>query len=596
MNLLNRLRSTGWKTRLFLSLVLLLTIGVAVFDWNWLRPTLERHLTERSGRSVVIGDLHLSIGLSLEPTVRLRGVRIANAPWADTKKPFAVAGEAAFTFALSSLTERRPIVSRLLLIDADIDLERLADGSRNWRLRNPDDRGPGRFKFITLEAHRSKVRFLHRGVELDLHTAASPLDKPSTIEASPEPLVSRIDFSGTWRGAAFKGMADAPLVLSLMESGHAFALKGHAITGGNRLEVEGLVTDLFKLTAVDAKLHLKGPSLASLHPFVPADLPATLAYSATAHLKKEDQDYRFTDLHTRLGRSDMSGEFTYEGQRERPFLQATLKSESIDLAELLKGAGQGGAARQSELSFEALREADAQVSLQVSSVAVPALPALKALRLTARLENGELKVKPLQFNLASGQASGTLTLDARPAQPAARLEASARHWRVEHLLPDQADSARVTGPVNLQLELSAQGGSVVSLLHSLSGTATARMTDGSISDVLDAKLALNGGKLLRASLGEPRQIAIECGAIDLRFDKGRGKSTRLVLHTANTEVIGTAAVDLHDDGFVVSLDPRPKKTAVLALGQSIRVEGWFTGVKTRLAEPLERPATAACPR
>src|SRR5262249_9482368 len=145
------------------------------FDWNWFRPALERYVSEKSGRDVRADDLHVSIGLTLEPTVRLRGVRIPNAPWASLRTPMAVAGEAQFTFSLSSLWGRRPVVTRLVLHDADVDLERAADGRRNWRLTEPYYRGPPRINVLTLEAHRSKIRYSNREIDLLVETAASPV-------------------------------------------------------------------------------------------------------------------------------------------------------------------------------------------------------------------------------------------------------------------------------------------------------------------------------------------------------------------------------------------------------------------------------------
>jgi len=143
---------------------LALVAQVVAFDWNLLRPRLEQYLAEKSHRSVRIGDLQVSLSASLDPTLRLRRVRIDNAAWADAR-PFIDAGELRATFLLSSLIDRRPVISRLVLIDADVDFERRADGLRNWRLIRPEDRGPTRVRLMSIEAIRSKIRFAHRGLE-----------------------------------------------------------------------------------------------------------------------------------------------------------------------------------------------------------------------------------------------------------------------------------------------------------------------------------------------------------------------------------------------------------------------------------------------
>ena len=91
-NISARWSKLGRKTRILLGTLFALTLIVILFDWNWFRHPVERYLSERAHRAVRIYDLHVKIGL--EPTVRVRGVHIENAPWAqkqamaDAEKPF----------------------------------------------------------------------------------------------------------------------------------------------------------------------------------------------------------------------------------------------------------------------------------------------------------------------------------------------------------------------------------------------------------------------------------------------------------------------------------------------------------------------------
>src|SRR5205085_9232864 len=113
------------------------------------------------------------------PTVHLRGVRIENAQWASTREPMAVASEAAFTFALKGLWSERTIVTRLLLVDAVINMERKADGLRNWRLKDPEDRGPGTVRVMSLTALRSKLHFINEAIDFEIAAETKPAEEPS---------------------------------------------------------------------------------------------------------------------------------------------------------------------------------------------------------------------------------------------------------------------------------------------------------------------------------------------------------------------------------------------------------------------------------
>src|SRR5688572_18148589 len=148
MSLPQRLCALKLRTKILLGTVLALSALVVLFDWNWLRGSVERYYSKDSGRAVRIGHLDLESGFSLVPTVRLRDVHVENAPWASPR-PFVTAREVAVTFSLKSIWQRRPVISRIVLVDADVDLERSADGLRNWRLRRPDRRGPGQTRVLT---------------------------------------------------------------------------------------------------------------------------------------------------------------------------------------------------------------------------------------------------------------------------------------------------------------------------------------------------------------------------------------------------------------------------------------------------------------
>ena len=259
-----RLHRPGPVTVVLLGCLAAAAVTLLAFDWNWLRGPLERYLSERSGRDVRVAELHVTPGL--EPTIRLRGVYVENAPWAD-RRPMAVAGEASFTVSLASVWQKRPIIMRLVLVDAEVDLERQADGLRNWRLTNPEYRGPGKIRVLLLEAHRSRIRFVNREAGLDLVGTSTPL---AHEEPGPrgETLVSTITLEGEYQGAKFAGSALGGPFITFRDTDRFFPLRGHLASGSTRLEFDGVFADLYDLGPMEADLRLSGPTLARLHPFI----------------------------------------------------------------------------------------------------------------------------------------------------------------------------------------------------------------------------------------------------------------------------------------------------------------------------------------
>lgn len=577
----------------------LLAVLALAWDWDWFRGPLVSHLAERSGRQVEVGRLAVDWHAAPHPTVRLMDVHIANAPWAKATagQAFARAREASFTFDWRSLLRGRPVVTRLRLVGADVALERRADGLRNWRLRRPEDRGPGKFTFMRLEPHDSRLRFVNESAALDVRTASA--DLPTAVEvADGAPLVQRITYAGRLRGAPFDGVATASRTLSFLHSDEAFSVRGAARSGALRLEADGQVADLFRLGRVAAALRLSGPSLAALKPWLPTAWPDSPAFTARTQLAKAGAAWSFTGLDARVGRSDVQGELVYR-QGDRPTFEARLASRAVHTGDFSgerdKPAPAGSPDPRAAPPLQGLRGIDGRVTLDIDTLHLPATPPLKAARAEARLDRGRLAVTPLRFGLAGGQAEGALNVDATQATAQARLDLQWREVQLTALLPPLPPDRQVRGPVSGRLQLKSEGASLTQWLANASGRGHAEMRSGSLSAALDARLALNGGKLLRAAIADPSDVSIACARVELTLRDGRADLFPVQLDTAHTRIDGRGELDLRQRRLDLLLTPQPKQPAVLALKQSIRVMGpWSTLAIDRVPQEAIRPAPG-CP-
>lgn len=581
---LPRLLATHPKTLVAVGGLITLVLLVALLDWNWFRPALERHLSQRSHRAVRIDDLHLRLNAQLQPVVRLRGVHIQNAPWAGDQ-PFVVAGEASFTFSWPSLFRDVKVVTHLRLVDADIHLARQADGLRNWRLTRPDDRGPARLLVLRLEPVRSQLHVVHQGVGLTLQTTSSPL-----AQADGE-LTQRIGFSGTYRDAAFAGETLAGPVLSLQRTGELFTLRGEARSAQTQLHVDGRMADLLKLGGLDAQVKLSGPKLDQLKPFFAQfGWPATAAYQAEARVTRDGDSLSAKALHATLGRSDVAGELGYDWRGERSSAKAVLHSKHLHIAELLRPGAPASAPQrllpQSALPLAALKHIDAELQWKVDALQAPTLPALTGLQLRATLDQGQLQIALQDTQVAGGQLGGQFALDTQPASPRARIELHAKALRLEKLLPAPA---RIEGPLSGQLKLSGHGPSVAAWLGSASGQLSLSLPGGNLSPGLDAKLGLNAGKLLRSWWASDKAVPIRCGAAVIDFSNGTGTTGQLMLDTAQTRIDGQGKLQLRDETWVMLLTPQLHQSALLALNSSVLVQGSFRDASYKLVAREPQP-------
>src|SRR6185369_6876676 len=152
----------------------LLAVLWAAFDSNWFRAPLQNWLSERSGRPVRIGAMRITLGL--HPSLRLWDFYVPNADWSGSDRPLIDAREAQFILSLATIFEQPRVLTMVVLRDAEVNMEMLADGRRNWRLFDPDYRGPGRYTVERLDAVNTKLSIVNRRIDLELHTAASAAD------------------------------------------------------------------------------------------------------------------------------------------------------------------------------------------------------------------------------------------------------------------------------------------------------------------------------------------------------------------------------------------------------------------------------------
>ena len=593
----------GRKTTILLGAALAVALSLAVFDWNWLRPSLERHLSENSGRAVNIGDLHVELGFSFEPTVRLRRVYVENAPWARGKRPMAVIGEVSYTFPIQTLWDEKRVVTRMVLKDAELDLEWLPDGLRNWRLRDPDYRGPTRYKVRTFEAHRTRIHFARPGIDLEVVATSAPADSGAPI-AKPDPnLPARIDFSGKYRGAAFAGAVLTSDALTIQQTGRSFPIRGHLTSGKTRIDGDGTAADLLKQSAIDARLRIAGTSLATLQPFVDLPLPSR-PYRAEGRLRKNDNHYVFEQLQAKIGATDIAGELSYRDdtdaeERGRPMLRATLRSESTDLADLgiagqpaQKEAGAERLFPRSAFGAGRLKAIDAHVSMVARKFKSAAMPVLESLKFTADLADGILHVKPIDLGLAGGHAIGAITLDAKHEPPSSHMTVDLRGARLDQLLPELASKGLSSGSVSASVQLSGRGNSIAAIAGSATGSMSAKVLGARISNLLDAKLGGNFGKILRLTISGDRAIVVHCAAIAFDFKTGLGQSRAILLDTEQTRFDGNGTINLRDETLEVLLDPTQKKPGIFSLPSSVRVHGALNRPDFAL-ERNARPRTLA---
>ncbi|MEO8039557.1 MAG: AsmA family protein [Betaproteobacteria bacterium] len=408
-------------------------------------------------------------------------------------------------------------------------------------------------------------------------------------------------------GTEFSGDVVTGAQLRFLETGESFPLRGHVSAVDSRLDFDGSVADLFKPSAMNAKVRLAGPSLSRFNAFGKTSLPASRRYEVAAQVRQRGRATDIDNLKGKIGTSDFAGSLRVDLSKARPMLTASLRGGSMDwsdLSSLGDSAGPGTAAHKAKGSAgeagtaggkpgqngavrdgvqrdrpddvaqgERLAAFDAHVSVDVEKLSTTSLPGLGPVRGTAQLEDGILVVKPIDVGLAGGHITGSLTVDGRKSPLAAHATMAFREVRLERLLARLPKQPQGAGPLEGSVDMKATGATVAALLAHSSGTMEASMEGGVISNMLDAKLGLNGGKILRLLITGDRAIGIRRAVVAFDFEKGIGRSRTILLDTDQTRTEGEGVIDLTDQTLDVLLTPHRKKPGIFALRSSIRIQG-----------------------
>ncbi len=567
------------------------------FDWNWCRPLIRHYVMSRSGRSFEFDDLRVRFRDGLDPTIEFRGLTIQNAPWATAKTPFLHAGHIALTVSWRSLGSDMTVVNLIEMEDAQVDMERLADGLRNWRITRPDDRGPPRVRVLALDARRSTLHAIHRGIGLEIDASTTPLAAPRALPAHPDlPLTRQLPFKGTYKGHAFEGQADVSDVLTFGATPRMFALQGTARFGALRLDASGLSNDVHALGKVDLDATLAADAQGAPWP-LPAALARMRPLAAQGHVAKTGDAWTGSGLHVHAGRqtslvADLAFTGNFKSETPRRALKATLRDAVIDLGDL-ESAREGQTAADDSralstqpLPLDRLRELDANVDLREARLIDVEHGFLQTARGHAVLTRGVLDLRALDLGLADGHVTGSLHADASSTPATVTADLQARGLHVERLSARLAANGALTGTVDAHADVKSRGASTRAFAEAATGGVTLSLANGaSVSRRLDAKLGLNGGEWLRTLLDKSARVPVQCAAVTLALDHGAATSRRFVFETADTALAGRGSVNLVDETVDVTLTPARKKLALLSLDKSIHAQGPWHDVRITLRPP-----------
>ena len=588
-------RTLKWIGVVVVPLTLLIGAVGVLSDANYLRSTIARVITEKTGRQLAInGDLQWKLDW---PQIRLHAIDVtfANPPWAREKQMIA-ASAVELSVDLPQLLGGKVFLPEVQLDSPVVFFERGADGRKNWLLDREQENEDARLLIGRLTLNRGRVGYG------DPSRATSIVAEISTQRTGPANAQagtgdSGIVFSasGKYLGLPLTASGSGGTVLELRDERTPYPMAVVATVGPTTIRAGGTVSSLIEHSAVDVNLALRGGSLAEFFDVLDIALPETHAYRLTGHLTRGADGWHYEKFSGRIGQSDVAGSLRIANSAKRPLLTGDLTSKSLDLTDLgpvvgaeavspatgLRGrivaertAGRGSHALPA-LPFRRDRwtTVDADLHLTAQTILRPKSLPLEHLTARLRMRESVLTLDPLDFGVAGGHLTGVIRLDGQQNPIQAHAKMKVRNLLLGKLLPTIALAQNSVGQINGEIELVGRGDSIARMLATADGKVGLVVDGGKVSKLLMEEVALHVPEMVLLQITGDQLIDIRCGVADFNVEHGMMKVGVLVLDTDVTTIAGTGSVDLAKETLSLTLVPKSKRLSLFALRGPIHVRG-----------------------
>src|SRR5215831_12867955 len=439
-------RPVSKKALILLTVGWFIAVAVVLFDWNWLRAPVADYLSARLDRPVSIdGDMHVE--LSRQPLITAEFVSLGNTSW-GSEEIMGRARRIAVRIDLESLWHPPIQLPEITLTNPQVLLDRHADGESTWEFKESDNRP--RLDHLIIENGVVRFKNADTGTDVTVDVSSS-----GATEDGLTPV--RFEGSGRLRNNPFTIEGSAASLLRLEDQAKPYRLNVKARAGNTSASFDGTVIPA-RIDNVNGWLTLQGRDLSQLYPIIPVPFQWTPRYSVKGELTHSSAVWSFRDFKGKVGDSDIAGNFIFDGGRARPVIDADIASQRLDYKDLgglvgLPPAKEAASQRTAEQNEEAtkraqsdrtlptkpydlqrLRVVDGTVRFKGKRFISTGLP-LDDMKVALVLDNGVVKLQPIDFGIAGGHVVSTLVMDARNSVIKTRGDVMVKSVELRDLAP-----------------------------------------------------------------------------------------------------------------------------------------------------------------
>lgn len=581
-------RALVWISGIFAALMVIV-VAAAILIPDTLGKQAGSRISNKIGREFSIdGPIHIGWHWTM-PRIEANNIRLANLP--DSKDPYMLDIEKAeFTIKIWKLLVGRLDIPDIRLTKPLLVLEKKDADTKNWDLglstgnvavnaALPSDRHDmpliGRLRITDGKLiYRDAPRKMDITLAVDVvHGKESKDDEFFTLTGD-----------GTLLEQPFKLEARGGSLDMMRDTSRDYPMDLAVSFGKTNISLNGTFRDPVQFKGLDALLKMSGSNLADLYYVTGIPLPPTPSYTLEGKLFKGDTVWKFNEFVGKVGKSDLSGDVSYDTSGERSMLSGALVSQRLDVADLggFIGAGPSSPKQKTgkllpdvSIDLTRLRASDIDLTFKAKKLNAPGWP-LSQMNTRITLDRGLLKFDPLSFGVADGTVSGALHFDGRKEIPDVTINLDLKRLSIRKFITSAKFDDLSQGYFGGQIHLQGQGKSLADVLAGSDGRISLIMSGGKISLLIVEAADLDVAQLTPLLLGrknKKKTTPIRCAVGDFDVTDGMLHSRIFVLDTDDSNIQGKAKIDLEKETIDAAVDAKPKDKSPLALQSKILIKG-----------------------
>lgn len=330
----------------------------------------------------------------------------------------------------------------------------------------------------------------------------------------------------------------------------------------------------------DVTVSLTAPDLATLNEVFDTNFAAVGPIEISGRVSAGSQRWALHRMAARFGESKFTGSIVRQiDPAGRPRWTGDIWSQHVRLADVAIAPEIEHPERESPwwsapIPVEFIRANDGEIVVRIDEISGVGDFLLRDSLLRASLEEGVLRIKPIESQSPLAVVTLDASLDARQSgAPAFDVRALASGIDLARLAEQFTTNRLVAGNALLIVDLKGRGTTAQELLAGASGDVSIALRQGHLAskwaNALEADL-LRAWKLEKS---RPNLTPIDCFVADFEFRNGIAKPRALLLDDDQLLIIGTGQIDFDRYKYDLLLTPKPKSSRLFRVALPIRLTG-----------------------